>query len=253
MPTTPKYQYTADYLRPIMDSDNAKLFNVQLRALATYAKGTWLGQVVGTGTAVNEVQSLAITGTPTGGSIRLQYGTQVTAAIAYNAAAADVQAALEALSSVGTGNVVGTGGALPGSAVTLTFGGELAGLAVPLITVYSNSLTGGTNPAAAVTQTTQGKPAYGFYDAYNDALANGLQINRCVLQFPCTTDRVGKINYTGGEWNQGQGVDRGAPAYFSGTFKTADTTGLDTNGITDIGGHLLQGTTLSDVNTILTF
>lgn len=54
----------------------------------------------------NEVQSIAITGTPTGGTYTLTYAGQTTAAIPYSATAAQVRAALAALSSIGgTANV----------------------------------------------------------------------------------------------------------------------------------------------------
>src|SRR3954465_8763162 len=48
----------------------------------------------------NEVQTITVTGTPTGGTFTLTYSTQTTAAIAYNATAAAVQTALEALSNI---------------------------------------------------------------------------------------------------------------------------------------------------------
>lgn len=104
---------------------------------------------------INEVQTLAITGTPTGGTFTLTYSGQTTSAIAYNASAATVQAALVALSNVGTGQVTCTGGALPGASVVITFGGTLANTDVAAIT-SSSSLTGGTSPAIAITETTKG-------------------------------------------------------------------------------------------------
>jgi hypothetical protein len=72
-----------------------------------------------------------------------------------------VQAALEALSTIGTGNIVATGGPLPGSPVVLTFQGQLAGSNQPMITVTSSAFTGGTTPAITVTETT---PGTGLYD-----------------------------------------------------------------------------------------
>lgn len=107
----------------------------------------------------SEVQTLTITGTPTGGTFVLQFKGQRTAAIAYNAAAAAVVSALEALSTIGAGGVTATGGALPGTAVVITFAGNLAARAVPLITAPVNSLTGGTTPAIAITETTPGVTA----------------------------------------------------------------------------------------------
>lgn len=109
-----------------------------------------------TGTPTNEVQSLAITGTPTGGTFTITFGGATTAGIAYNAAASAVQTALEGLWNINPGDVTAGGGALPGSAVTLTFGGQYAAEDVPLATANGAGLTGGTSPAAAITTTTPG-------------------------------------------------------------------------------------------------
>lgn len=107
-------------------------------------------------TGENEVQQVAITGSPTGGSFTLTFDGQTTAGIVYNAAAAAVQSALAALSNIGSGNVSCSGGALPGTPVAVTFIGSLAGIDVPQMTASAASLTGGTSPAVNVTTTTPG-------------------------------------------------------------------------------------------------
>ena len=106
---------------------------------------------------VNDVQTLTITGTPTGGTFTLTFGGKTTSAIAYNALASAVQTALVALSSIGTGNVVCTGGPLPGTGVVITFQGALANANVGAIT-FANSLTGGSTPTCVITHTTTGGP-----------------------------------------------------------------------------------------------
>lgn len=111
-------------------------------------------------TPTNEVQSLAITGTPSAGTFKLAFKGVITGTIAYNASAAAVQLALSTLTSIGFGNVACTGGPLPGTPVVITFQGNLAGTAVPLITVSTPALTGGTTPVAAVTRTTPGTGPY---------------------------------------------------------------------------------------------
>jgi hypothetical protein len=76
-------------------------------------------------------------GSPSAGTFTLTVGASTTTGIAYNAAAAAVQAALEALPTVGTGNVVVTGSA----------GGPYAVKFVPagvVMTGSGASLTGGT-------------------------------------------------------------------------------------------------------------
>ena len=101
----------------------------------------------------NEVQVLTFYGTPTGGTFTLTYDGQTTGAIAYNASAATVDTALEALSNIGAGDVTCTGGSLPGTPITITFGGALANTNVPLITATVSSLTGGSISAAISTVT----------------------------------------------------------------------------------------------------
>jgi hypothetical protein len=105
---------------------------------------------------VNEIQTITITGTPTGGTFTLTYAGQTTAGIAYNAVAAAVQSALQALSTVGTGGVTVAGGPGPGTAWTATFTGILAGTNIAQMTASAASLTGGTTPAVDVTTTTPG-------------------------------------------------------------------------------------------------
>jgi hypothetical protein len=109
-----------------------------------------------TGAAGAAVQTLSVTGTPTGGGFTLSFGGQTTGSIRFNASAAAVQAALTGLGSIGAGNVTCAGGPLPGTAVTITFAGSLAAGPQPLIAVAANTLTGGTTPAPAIANTTTG-------------------------------------------------------------------------------------------------
>jgi hypothetical protein len=138
-----------------------------------------------TGAETSEVQTLTITGTPTGGTFRLSFRGQTTEPIAYNAAASAVQAALEALTTVSTGNVVAAGGALPGAAVTLTFGGALANFDVPMVQVTSAALTGGSTPAATVAETTKGS---GMFDPLNGWYELGGTKNGVVPSFNNTEE-----------------------------------------------------------------
>lgn len=101
----------------------------------------------------NEIQTVTITGAPTGGTFTLTYSGQTTAAIAFNAVGSAVQTALLALSNIGAGNVTVTGSA--GGPYTVTFRGTLAATNVAQMTA-TGSLTGGTSPAVAVTTATGG-------------------------------------------------------------------------------------------------
>ena len=102
------------------------------------------------------MQTLSLTGAPTGGGFALSFDGQTTANIPFNATAAVVQTALMALGAIGAGNIVCAGGPLPGTAVTITFTGSLAVGPQPLIAVAANTLTGGTTPAPAIANTTPG-------------------------------------------------------------------------------------------------
>ncbi|MFJ7990329.1 hypothetical protein [Streptomyces sp. NPDC096351] len=104
----------------------------------------------------DEVQTVTITGGPTGGTYTLTFSGQTTSGIVYNAAASAVQSALEALSNIAPGDVVCAGGPHPGTPVTVTFGGQYDGTDVPAMTASAASLTGGTSPAVNVTTTTPG-------------------------------------------------------------------------------------------------
>jgi len=118
-----------------------------------FGKALSAGQTLGGIT--NEVQQIAITGTPTGGDFTITWNGETTDDIPYNANAAAVLAALEALDSIEPGDVTVGGGALPGTPITVTFKGVYSGENVAAMTT-TDSLTGGTAPASAVTTTTPG-------------------------------------------------------------------------------------------------
>lgn len=109
----------------------------------------------------DEVQTLTIDAD--GGTFKLVFEGQQTAAISWSAVNATliaaIDSALEALSTIGTGGVttaVGTMTAGVGTA-TITFGGNLAKKAVSTITVGNNSLTG--TATLSVAETTPGVDA----------------------------------------------------------------------------------------------
>lgn len=114
----------------------------------------WIG--AGLGLHTSEVQTITITGTPTGGTFSLAFAGSTVAAIPYNATAAAVKAALESLNTIGAGNVAVAGGPGPGTPWVVTFQGALAGIDVPAITSPAAAFTGGTSPLVTVTTGTQG-------------------------------------------------------------------------------------------------
>jgi hypothetical protein len=113
---------------------------------------------------VNEVQTLDIGGTPTGGTFTLTFEGFTTAAITWSATNATLLAnmvtALDALPNLGTAGVVPTAGTLTNGigTILLTFSGaQVRRRVVPLMTA-ANSLTG-TDPTLAITETTPGVAA----------------------------------------------------------------------------------------------
>ncbi|WP_439623362.1 RHS repeat-associated core domain-containing protein [Gemmata sp.] len=135
------------------------------------------------GYAADAVQTVKLTGAPTGGTFTLSFGGQTTAAIAYNASAATVQTALQALTSVGAGNAVVT--AAPGGGWQVRFAGTLAGKWQAKLTASGAGLTGGSSPAVAVATLSAGGDAGGPFEAtdpkgivgrtYADALGRATQ------------------------------------------------------------------------------
>ena len=107
--------------------------------------------VVGNGVdSDNEVQIVTVTGGPTGGTFTLSFGGETTGTIAHDADAATVEAAFEALATVGAGNGTVTGSA--GGPWTIEFTGDLAGASQDLVTADGDGLTGGTTPGVTVAQ-----------------------------------------------------------------------------------------------------
>lgn len=92
--------------------------------------------------ATNEVQTITLTSghVATGGTFTITYDGQTTSAIAYDADAATIDTALEALSNIGVGDVSVSGTLNTG--ITVTFTGTLAATNVAEMTVSFASTTG---------------------------------------------------------------------------------------------------------------
>ena len=78
-------------------------------------------------------------GFPSGGTFTLTFGANTTTALAWNATTAQVQAALQALASIGTNNCLVTG--VPGEYYIVTFVGALAAAPQSEIVPHFNLLT----------------------------------------------------------------------------------------------------------------
>lgn len=112
-----------------------------------------------TGTPADEIQTLARTGTVSGGTftiaLTLEGRTVTTKAIAWNASTADIQSALTAarMLFIQPGSV--TVGGDWTSGITLTFVGNLAKADIPAVVIDATNLTGST-PGISVTESTKG-------------------------------------------------------------------------------------------------
>lgn len=114
---------------------------------STAAKASTLSLKVGTKpVGTNEKVTLTQGGSGLT-SFTLTFGGQTTASIPQAATAAQVQAALEALSTIGVGNVSVTGSA--GGPYTVTFIGTLGGTDVGNVTTTPTGGTGTVTPAVA--------------------------------------------------------------------------------------------------------
>ena len=126
----------------------------------------------------NEQQTITITGSPTGGSFTVDFqatGSPVT--IDYNASATggagSVQTKLESLSSISAGDVIVTGGDLPGTPIVVEFTGALAAADVALLAIDDAGLTGGSSPACNAAETIKGSATTGVLNGAAATLENG--------------------------------------------------------------------------------
>ncbi len=157
MPAWVLYMMRADLARQMAAGDWADALSVTDAMITQWFRNRGVNPVWhldgGIG-GVNEVQTVTVTGTPTGGTYTLTFSGQTTAPIAFNTTAADVRTALEALSNINFGEITVAGGPHPGTAITVGFGGQYEHTDVPQMTASGAGLTGGSSPAVAVTTTT---------------------------------------------------------------------------------------------------
>lgn len=144
---TPAYFTVADF-----DGVLADVLRSSAPRLLPQVDLTWKLNFNGPGT--NEVQSVTITGAPTGGTFTLTYSGQTTGAIAFDASAATVATALKALSNIGDTDVQVTG--VDGGPYTVTFIGALGESNTAQMTASGASLTGGTTPSVTIATVTAG-------------------------------------------------------------------------------------------------
>lgn len=126
------------------------------------------------GTSTNDVQTVTITGVPTGGSFDLTGfpGGQSLTGNAFNITTAALQTAINALSGLNSWTVTGTAG----SSYVITAGGSYAGMPLSRLGASGN-FTGGTNPSIAVAHTTPGvEPTSSFAGVVEGIPTLGLKV-----------------------------------------------------------------------------
>lgn len=227
MSAAPAYTFSASQLQPARDPRTARMITVNLAA-GTYARGTVIGQVTDTEAAA--VQTITVTGTPTGGTFTIgvtPYTTNApsTIVLAYNETVALAQPLFDAV--YGAGNTKVTGTTLPGGSLIVTFIGALAAQPVAAITQVANALTGGATPNYAITQTTTGAANIGTFGAYAHGNSDGTQVAKGLLMYPCVVDASGNVTISA----EIPGfTERGVPMYYRGTFRSEELVGLPTSG-----------------------
>lgn len=215
--------YSGAKCEPYYNPETARAEAVKLDVSLTLVKGTVLGEKSGT----NELTKLTITGGPTGGSFTITpNGLVPTAAIPYNAGPEDVQAALEALTGIKAGDVYCYGGNLPGGIIYIEWRGQFAAtnITAPATT---DSLTGGSTPATAVSTVRNGAAgSSGTFAAYDETATNGLQVAKRILVYDAATDSDGNVTLGGQATPELGDAQLSAPAYYAGHFKKGDLTGF---------------------------
>jgi hypothetical protein len=236
MPTSAATTFSASRLDPLYDAQSAMCLPANLPPNATLAKGTVMGQATA---AVNDVQTITITAT--GGTFTITFTDPVTgvsyttAAIAYNANAAAQTTAINL--AIGA-----TAAAVTGTYIYTFSGTNYAGKAMPLMTLDTTLLTGGS---ATIAHTTFGAPA-GVWKAYASGNSDGSQTPKGILQYDCVVDGAGNVSL-GSVASPFGDTRKDAPVYVKGVFDTSLLTGLDATALTNANWHLLSGSTSAGV------
>ena len=245
MPIAPFDIFTQSELTPAMFPQRMLKASLPVAANVHLAKGTVVG--INTNANASCVQTLT-QASATGGTFTISFGfgnVYTTAPLAYNASAAQVQAALQGLANIGSGGVTCTGGPLGTGGIACAFAGALANQPQPLFVVNSGGLTG-SGAAVTAAMTTAGN-ANGSLEAYASTNTDGSQNPVGLIVVEIATDPTGNVTYGPLPTGNGFGAVRHvAPIAIAGYFNTADLTGLDTNAVNKLG-RLIDGTTSAGV------
>jgi hypothetical protein len=185
------------------------------------------------------VQSLTISGDPTGGSFTLTTAAPlpvgITAALPYDASALQVQEALEAI--IGAGNVAVTGGPLPATALTVSFQGAYADLDIPNL-YAGGDFTGGIAPTIAVATTTAGGAELAQPTAISSVANSTAALDGNNAQIRVVIDGTETTGLTGL-------VVAASDSIIRGLAIEGFNVGIDIAAPTDVG-DLIQGNSIGD-------
>ncbi len=141
---------------------------------------------------VSAVQHIGFNRVPDGGAWSLSFGAN-TAALTYSSDAAAIQTALEALGSIGAGNITVAGDYTAG--FTFTFAGTLALMPQPLL-VIGNTLTDSTAQSNAIQAINFSTPptAGEFVVSYLDEQTGSIPFDATTTQLKDALNLLGGIN-----------------------------------------------------------
>lgn len=238
MPTAPFAMWSGDKLDPAVNNGDAYEQPVMLKASTTYKRGQVLGEMVGT----DEVNTITVNAT--GGVWKFIYNAITSGNIAQGLAPDDVRPIVEAMSSVGFGNVRVDGPT--GGPYVFTFINALGSQNTSAVTTDATGLTGGAGTAVVVNTTPGVAGSPGTWAIYASGNTDGSQNPNAILRRACVTDAAGNITYGGAGVVAGGGEQPGqvykyTDAFFQGAFFTDDLVGLDAAAVAKLG-RLRNGT-----------
>lgn len=120
-------------------------------SLSGVASDITITTITGGSAGTDEIQELALYGTPTGGTFGLTFGSETVSGLAHSSSSASIQAALESMSAFVPGDVVVSGGPFPGTPITVTFAQNYKSTNVGALVFSASGLTGGSIFATAST------------------------------------------------------------------------------------------------------
>lgn len=229
----------------------------------TFAKNRDVAQMIGNGasltgaavyavtiqtfvTPVNEQQTVALAGSPRGGTFTLTFNTETTGAIDQDATAAEVQTALEGLATPAPGDVIVSG--VAGGPWVVEFSGVYAGTNVSQMTGDGSSLAG-----ADIVMTVVTEAAPTVNEVQTISLAGSPTGGTFTLTYSAET--TGNIDYMATA-AQMQGALEGLAAIAVGDIQVTGSVGgpwvvrfIGTLAATDVGAMTGDGTNLTTSGT----